>query len=166
MYEPPPEYVVWTSEHWLVNQCVDATLPGYLIVSSRDPAAARLADLDVKAQRALGPLLANLDAALQAVLAPAHVYFSRWGHEPGHAVHFHVIPMPAELVEAAEANDRYRALKAFHAKDDAGDAGPLDGPDLSVYVVREYLENARPYPLDGPTAEEVVRRLRERLYSP
>lgn len=165
MYVPPAEYVVQETEHWLVNHCVDATLPGYLIVSSRDPAAGRLADLSVESRRALGPLLADLDAALDAVLSPAHVYFSRWGHEPGHTVHFHVIPVPARIVEEAENDARYQVLKDFHATDADGDAGRFDGPDLTVFVVREHLEHARSCPVDGPTVVETVRRLREWLAS-
>ena len=163
MDEPPAALVVQETEHWLVNHCVDSTLPGYLIVSSLHPGAERLADLPTLARVELGEILARLDEALSAVLSPTRVYFARWGHTPGHAVHFHVIPVFPWLVEAARADARYRGLLRLHGarEDDGGDS--LDGPDLTLYVVREYQERDTPPPVEMPSVEETTQRLRKHL---
>ncbi len=91
MFEPPSELILLRSNHWLVNQCVDVAIPGYLIVGATDPHADRQATLSEAAQAELGPSLARVHRTIEEELRPRIIYCVRWGHGHGQTIHFPVI---------------------------------------------------------------------------
>ena len=92
-FVPPARFVIHETEHWLVNHRCDTSYPGYLMVGARDPEATTLSKLDPEARAELGDLLAGCAHVLETRLGAMHVYCGRYGHEPGHTVHFHVLPV-------------------------------------------------------------------------
>jgi diadenosine tetraphosphate (Ap4A) HIT family hydrolase len=150
---------IFESEHWLVNHRGNSALPGYLIVGSK-MLTTELSDLPPPALGELGPLLASTQAALRDVLGAQRVYIGRYGHMPGHALHFHIIPI-YHWVEALFWQDqRYRALQAF--ADGPGET-PTDGAELTLFVWREFCERAVPPPVQGPSVEEAAGLLRQAM---
>lgn len=166
MLEPPDDLVVLRTDHWLVNQCVDVAIPGYLIVGATDPAADRVSRLTPAAQAELGPLLARVHRAIEAELDPRIIYCVKWGHGAGHPVHFHVIPVFPWMEEALHRDERYRALQAFHGEDTWDLAEDYDGTEMCLFVRRESAEKAAAEDLAAAGREEVVRRLRGRIGLP
>ena len=163
MFEPPEEFVVLRTRHWIVNQCADVAIPGYLVVGAADPAADRLAALSPAAQAELGPILARVHRAIEEEFAPKIVYCTRWGHGPGHTLHFHVIPVYGWMEEALRADPRYAVLRQLHAPPGWDFPAEYDGTEMSLFVRREFAERADSPPAQGPSREEVARRLRARL---
>jgi len=163
MFEPPEELVVLTTGHWRVNQCCDVALPGYLIVQALDPSADRLATLSEGAQAELGSVLARVHAALEDELSPLITYCTKWGHGPGHPVHFHVIPVFPWVEEALRREERFHVLGDLHAPPGWPFPAEYDGTEMSLFVRRALSDRADPQPAAGPSREEVVRRLRARL---
>jgi diadenosine tetraphosphate (Ap4A) HIT family hydrolase len=157
--------IVCETEHWRANQRVDSKLPGYLVVEPK-AGGDSLPALSAEALAELGPLLARLEAALTKVLSPRRVYVCRWGHAPGFPVHFHLIPLTDGVVGAFAQDERYRVLESFYAEPEDDDPEPWDGPDYCLYIAREFGEAATPPEIDGPTVQEAVRALRERLSPP
>jgi hypothetical protein len=66
MFSPPSRFIIHETAHWRVNQRTDTTLPGYLIVSTRDAAATSFEDLSTAALAELGPVLRDASASLGA----------------------------------------------------------------------------------------------------
>lgn len=88
----PSKYRIHETEHWLVNHRIDTVLPGYLMVGSKSGTNA-LYDLPTGALVSLGPLLARAQREVETLLRPKRVYIGRYGHSPGHPIHFHIIPV-------------------------------------------------------------------------
>ena len=93
-FRPPNHLVIFQSEDWVLNHRVDSNLPGYLMLGSR-VATDDLCALRPQALAQLGTLLARTQKALNAILNPKHLYIGRYGHTPGHALHFHIMPVCA-----------------------------------------------------------------------
>ena len=166
MFVPPPEFVVWETPHWLVNQRCNAALPGYLMVGAKDPAAADLADLCPAALAELGMVLQRTQQAIRDVLRPLHLYTCRFGHEAGHTIHFHIIPVCEWVAEAYGRDARYRQLQQFYAHPlDGTSAGAteFDGADMTLYICREFAESKTPPPVVGLSVAQVIQCLRGRL---
>jgi diadenosine tetraphosphate (Ap4A) HIT family hydrolase len=109
----------------------------------------------------LGTVLARAQKALEAILKPEHLYIGRYGHMLGHALHFHIIPICGWVKLGFFGDPRYRVLKNFYQPSDGGDAAnETDGAELTLYVWREFCENASPPPISGPSIQEVVERLK------
>src|SRR5262245_41330992 len=85
-------FAILQTEDWVLSHRLDSALPGYLILGSRVPTA-DLSVLRPDALAQLGTLLANAQKALTTILKPEHLYIGRYGHSPGHALHFHLIPI-------------------------------------------------------------------------
>ena len=144
-FVPPDHLIVVETEHWRLNQRADSALPGYLILEALDPRASRLADLPPPARAELGTLLARAETALVEVLGAQKVQVCRWGHSVGFPPHFHLIPVTDALLAAFPGDE------------------PPDGPEIDLYVAREFCEAAVPPDLPGPHVDEVVARLRDCL---
>jgi diadenosine tetraphosphate (Ap4A) HIT family hydrolase len=159
MFVPPPELIICETNHWRVNQSVDASLPGYLIVGARDPAAKRFEDLSDDALAKLGALLRDAVQILESTLGPRHVYVSRFGHTPGHSVHFHIIPVYAWVIEAFKRDIRYRILEQFHCPGFADQE--FDGCDMSLFICREFAESLTPPRSEGPKMDTALELLKK-----
>lgn len=148
---PPEAMTVHETPHWRINHRVKCPVPGYLMVAAKSPDAVELSDLTMGAQQEIGTLLAQTTHVLRDVLGAERVYVTRFGHDPGHTVHFHVIPVYAWIVAAYHADPRYAV-------------GPdPDGANLTLFIWREYCERASPPPCAGPSVSEAIEQLRKRF---
>jgi diadenosine tetraphosphate (Ap4A) HIT family hydrolase len=155
----PQHWHVFETENWLLNHRMDSALPGYLMISSKN-FTNDLSSLSAEALAELGPLMAKAQRGLQELLTATRVYIGRYGHMPGYAIHFHVIPI-YDWVETLFWQDaRYRALESF--ANPPGDKG-TDGAELTLFVWREFCERAVPPPIQGPSVAQAIAVLRSSL---
>lgn len=150
-FVPDGEFIVFETEHWRVNQRVDSPLPGYLIVGARYGSS--LSNLSDGALVELGPILSAASTVLEELLDPEHVHVCRFGHEPGHSVHFHVIPI-CEWVTAAY----FQAV----ADRKTGLVYPdfADGASLTLFASEEFSRGRSPCRVPGPGISDLIRQLR------
>jgi len=161
-FVPPDRFVIHETEHWWVNHRCDTIYPGYLMVGAKNPAGVLLSDLSATAQSELGPLLARSGKLLQECLGAVRVYDGRYGHTPGHTVHYHVIPVYDWTISAYWQDERYRVLQQFYgAIPEVCDPGDFDGADMTLFIWRTFGEpGVEPPAIDGPAVDEVIARLR------
>ncbi|MDQ0133426.1 diadenosine tetraphosphate (Ap4A) HIT family hydrolase [Neorhizobium galegae] len=153
----PPELHVFETPHWLVNHRTNSALPGYLMIGSKR-FADDLFELADEALLELGPLMAKAQKVLRQNLNAERVYIGRYGHSPGHSIHFHVIPIYAWVEALFWQDERYRILNTFA---EGPSETATDGAELTFFVWREFCERLVPPPIQGPGVAEVVERLRD-----
>ncbi|MGB3122667.1 MAG: HIT family protein [Pseudomonas sp.] len=152
-----PAFILHQTEHWQLNHHLTSKLPGYLMLGARAPAHS-LAEMPDAALAELGGLLAKIQRVMEAQLKPIWLYISRYGHMPGFPLHFHFIPV-YDWVEAAFWRDqRYRVLQDFGLPPEG--QALTDGAELTLFVWREFGENPVPPVIQGPSADQVIQRLR------
>src|SRR5215831_3816887 len=78
------------NEHFIVEACGICYIPGYLIVMPRVPVES-LSLMSSAMLASLGPTLAAVTAAIEAVVGPQRVYCALFSEET-RAVHFHLFP--------------------------------------------------------------------------
>lgn len=156
----PPRFVIHETHHWLINHRVDSALPGYLILGAKSMSTS-LAALPTEALAELGGLQAALQATLELHLRPRHLYIGRFGHQAGHSIHYHLIPVYPWVEALFWGDDRYRLLQTFGSL--PGNAPQTDGAELMLYVWREFCERPDPPPAQGPGVDEVIATLRTAL---
>lgn len=152
----PSKFRIHETEHWLVNHRMDTVLPGYLMIGSKAGTNA-LYDLPTEALASLGPLLARAQREVETLLHPERVYIGRYGHSPGHPIHFHIIPVYDWLETSFWSDERYRVLASFGRPA----AEPeTDGAELTFYIWREFCEALNPPQVIGPMVSDVVEMMR------
>lgn len=156
----PPRFVIHETRHWLINHRVDSALPGYLMLGAKSMSPS-LAALPTEALAELGGLQATLQTTLDEHLQPRHLYIGRFGHQAGHSIHFHFIPVYPWVEALFWSDDRYRLLQTFGSLPD--NALQADGAELMLYVWREFCERPDPPPVQGPGVDEVIATLRSAL---
>ncbi|NSZ15598.1 HIT family protein [Agrobacterium vitis] len=157
--EIPQRFHVVETDGWLVNHRMNSALPGYLMIGSKTNTN-DLSDLPESALSELGPLLAKAQSALKRELGAQRVYIGRYGHTPGHPIHFHVIPIYDWVEKLFWSDDRYRLLENF--AEGPGETA-TDGAELTLFVWREFCERAEPPPTKGPSVSQVVELLRRSM---
>jgi diadenosine tetraphosphate (Ap4A) HIT family hydrolase len=162
MAEIPRRLIIFERTHWTLNHRVDCALPGYLMLAARTPGS-NLADLPDAALADLGPLLAQAQRALTAILQPDHFYIGRFGHTAGYPLHFHLVPVPGWVKQRFRADARYDAVRALGPR---SDPEQTDGAEMLLYIWREFCESGNPPDIAGPSIDEVMQRLRSSLASP
>ena len=166
IFVPPPELIVFESEHWRINQRVNAALPGYLMMAPKDPAATSFSTLSPAALIEMGPVLARVTRAVEEGLKPERLYVGRYGHMSGHNLHFHLIPVYDWVARAFRADVRYRVLQSFYPPgiytSGQGDEG-FDGAEMTLFIWREFAESLTPPQIEGPTVPEAIQLLRAKL---
>jgi len=138
---------IYESAHWSLKHRVDSKLPGYLILVSRAQEADSLGDLPPDALRELGPIQAKAVEVLEQKLSAVLAYVCRWGHQPGRAPHFHIIPLYRWVQDAYACHPAY------------GHPDP-DGPMYSQFIAVEFIESSDPPAIHGPSVAEVASTLR------
>lgn len=150
---------VLETAHWLVNHRVNSALPGYLMIGSRAPAS-QLSELSAEALSELGLLMAKTEAVLRQDFKARRVYAGRYGHTPGHTPHFHIIPIYDWVEKLFWQDQRYRLLETF--AEGPGETA-TDGAEMTLFVWREFCERRNPPPVEGPSVEEAITRLRSAM---
>lgn len=165
VFSAPPESILIETKYWIVNQCIDSALPGYLILSSKQNTT-NLSELPPEALAEMGPLLASLQKAATDLLKPSYLYIGRYGHMKGCSFHFHIIPVYDWVVESFMKDKRYQTLKQFRYRTDTHFADrQFDAADLQLYIWREFCESKTPPAIVGPSVEEVMKRLKSHFSS-
>ena len=163
-FVPPDRFVIHETEHWWINHRCDTIYPGYLMVGAKDPNGASLSDLSAAAQSQLGSLLARSGKLLQECLGAVRVYDGRYGHQAGHTVHYHVIPVYEWTISAYWQDDRYRSLAQFYGDGGATPSNDFDGADMTLFIWRTFGEpGVEPPRIDGPSVGDVVDMLRKQF---
>lgn len=160
-----PESLLFETEHWIVEQRPDATLPGYLLMCAKQNTT-HLWELDVAALAEMGEHLARVQKLMMEVLKPTYLYIGRYGHMKGPSFHFHFIPIYDWVVEGFLKDDRYRSLKQFQYCTDGIFADrQFDASELQLYVWREFCESPTPPQIKGPSVSEAMEKLKKHLYA-
>lgn len=81
---------VLANEHFILEACSNCYIPGYLILTPRK-VVEPLSKMNSAALASVGPTLAVVTAAIEAVVRPQRVYCALFSEET-HAVHFHLFP--------------------------------------------------------------------------
>ncbi|MEX5630738.1 MULTISPECIES: HIT family protein [Pseudomonas] len=155
-----PAYILFETEHWLLNHHLASKLPGYLMLGAKAPVDS-LADMSDAALAELGGLLAKTQRVMEAQLKPKWLYISRYGHLPGFPLHFHFIPVYDWVEEAFWRDERYRRLQGLGSQDLAKTL--TDGAELTLFVWREFGESLIPPVIHGPSLAQVIGNLRVHL---
>jgi diadenosine tetraphosphate (Ap4A) HIT family hydrolase len=165
MFVPPDEFIVFESQHWRINQRVDAKLPGYLMMAPKDPNAASFSTIAPDALIEMGPVLAKVTRIIEDHLHPEHLYVGRYGHMSGHNLHLHIIPVYDWVEEAFRNDSRYRVLKQFYTSGvyNSGKDTGFDGAEMTLFIWREFAESSKPREILGPTIQEIMKLLRKVL---
>jgi diadenosine tetraphosphate (Ap4A) HIT family hydrolase len=140
------QYLVYENAHYRAEQSSDCSIPGYLILSAKEPVGS-ITGLTVAALEGLGPTLAVLIDAIETVVRPELVYFARFGEEVKR-LHCHLFPRTASL--AAE----------FLAS--APDGGKLNGP-LLLNWARSRYSSVTVSATQRESVMEATRAIREHL---
>jgi diadenosine tetraphosphate (Ap4A) HIT family hydrolase len=155
-----PAYILFETEHWLLNHHLASKLPGYLMLGAKAPVDS-LADMPDAALAELGGLLAKTQRVMEAQLKPKWLYISRYGHLPGFPLHFHFIPVYDWVEDAFWRDERYRRLQGLGSQDLAKTL--TDGAELTLFVWREFGESLIPPVIHGPSVAQVIGNLRVHL---
>lgn len=153
----PARFIIHETRHWVVNHRINSALPGYLMLSAKVPTSS-LAALPVEAQAELGVLLAQTQKIVEDRLQPKRLYIGRFGHDPGHAIHFHFIPVYPWVEALFWEDERYRALQNFGWIE--SDIPQTDGAELTLFVWREFCERPEPPAIQGQSVDQVITALR------
>jgi hypothetical protein len=87
---------VLVNEHFIIEACRNCYVPGYLIATPRQ-AVESLSQMNSATIAALGPTLAIVTAAIEAVVQPQRVYCALFSEET-RSVHFHLFPRTEWLI--------------------------------------------------------------------
>lgn len=154
----PEPFIIYTSKHWTINHRLSSALPGYLMLGS-NVNTSTLADLSPEALAELGLLQARIQQVMEMLLKPKRLYIGRYGHDPGHPIHFHFIPVYAWVEALFWEDERYRTLQQFAGNQNAH--SKTDGAELTLFVWREFCESSTPPVVEGPSIRCVIAQLRE-----
>ncbi|MHC8361083.1 HIT family protein [Pseudomonas sp. LS2P72] len=153
----PQHFILHETEHWIINHRLDSALPGYVMLGAGANANA-LHELPESALAQLGPLLAKTQRIVETLFKPKRLYIGRYGHMPGHPIHFHVIPIYDWVEDLFWQDERYRVLETFSFPNPES---ITDGAELTLFVWREFCERADPPTAPGMTVEAAISHLRE-----
>jgi diadenosine tetraphosphate (Ap4A) HIT family hydrolase len=159
----PEHLIILRTAHWILNHRVDSALPGCLMLGARAPVN-DLAVMHRDALAQLGTLMAQAQQALNAILAPEHLYISRYGHVAGHAFHFHIIPVRGWVRQRFLGDLRYRVLRNLAPPGEAGDEP--DGAELTPHIWREFCEDPVPSEISGLPIHDVVEMIKIFMATP
>lgn len=155
----PPRFIIHQTRHWVINHRMDSALPGYLMLSARQMTN-NLAQLPPEALAELGVLQAQIQVVLEDHLQPKRLYIGRFGHDAGHSIHFHFVPIHHWVETLFWSDERYRLLQTFGSTQSPQPA--TDGAELLLYVWREFCERPDPPQVPGVSVDAVIPALRER----
>lgn len=141
---PTDEYLVSEDVYFRAEHSGDCCVPGYLIMSARDPVSS-ISGLSAGALQNLGPRLALMVRAIETVVRPELVYCARFGEEVS-ALHFHLFPRTASMA------------RQFLAE--VGKGARLNGP-LLLNWARERHASATAPTAERAKVKEVVHAIRE-----
>ena len=135
-------YRIFAARHWQVTHRRDSRYSGYLMVSARE-GKSELHELSPASLQELGAVLADAERLLRSAYAPQKVVFYKLGFSPGFAIHFHVAPVTAELLDEIRSHPGY--------------ADDPDGNDAILFLSRVYCERELDREESARMAQEIQR---------
>jgi diadenosine tetraphosphate (Ap4A) HIT family hydrolase len=90
--------VVFESEHFLVKQCSDVSIPGYLIITPKNKVF-HFSDLSQEVLKLFSCLLARVEKVLVEVLDVEMIYIAKFA-ELNKRLHFHIFPRTESILQA------------------------------------------------------------------
>ena len=88
--------LVFESEHFLVKQCSDVLIPGYLVISAKTEVL-YLSDLSEDVIHLLASLISKVEKVLREVLEVEMIYIAKFA-EFNKGLHFHIFPRSQSLL--------------------------------------------------------------------
>lgn len=155
----PHQFIIYQTEHWVINHRINSALAGYLMISAKQPCQS-LSELSTDSLTELGLLQARTESALKELLNPKHLYIAKYGHTAGYPIHFHVIPVCQWVEDLFWQDQRYRLLEQFS---DSVPETLTDGAELTLFIWREFCESQTPPANQGLTIAETISALRTRF---
>ena len=89
--------IVFESEHFIVKQCSDVSIPGYLIIELKIEVF-YLSDLSQDVLQLLTSLLAKVEKILREVLRVEQIYILKFS-ELNRVIHFHIFPRTESIFQ-------------------------------------------------------------------
>lgn len=118
-----------------------------------------LSALPSEALAELGVLQARIQRVIESRLRPKRLYIGLFGHDSGHSIYLHFIPIYHWVEEALFwTDDKYRALQNLGSVDSA--LQQTDGAELTHFVWREFCERTDPPMIQGLSVDESIAILR------
>jgi len=136
--------VILEDDSFLVQQCYDCPIPGYLIVIPQTPLLS-LAEMTRETSSLLGRTLGLATQAIEAVIGPERTYAACFGEEVN-SIHFHLFPRTKWLLE------QYRQARELPP-------GPISGPQIFDWA-RETFRHGSQKTIPGPSLEDAVHAMR------
>ena len=138
------ESLIYEDAYFRVERSSDCCVPGYLILSARNPVTS-VSGLTADELQALGPVIALLVRAIEAVVRPDLVYCAHFG-EGARSLHFHLFPRTASIAAEFLAD-------VEHGK-------KLNGPVLLNWA-REHHASVTASPADRSKVEDVTQAIKQ-----
>ena len=142
--------LIHETNHWVIKHRADSKLPGYLILSAKNPDIDSLSQLSCEALSELGLLQAQATGFLETRLGARLVYICRFGHQPGNTPHFHIVPFYDWVKKAYLADPLWVEFEP-----------EPDGPVYFTYITRAFIEYETSPNIEGPSIEMAVQVLRQ-----
>lgn len=120
------EYLIFETKYFRVEQSTEISIPGYLIVSMKEP----VSDFSIMSEEVAADLgLSILKACkiVEEVIKPEKVYVAKFG-EQCKQIHFHILPRTKDLLE--------EYIKASDTKEK-----PISGPQIFDWARNTCLSN-------------------------
>ena len=89
--------LVFESEHFIVKQCSDVSIPGYLIISPKTEVL-YFSDLSEDVVHLLASLISKVEKVLREVLGVEMIYIAKFA-EFKKGLHFHIFPRGESLLK-------------------------------------------------------------------
>ncbi len=134
---------VYSDAYYVIEQCMDCPVPGYLIVTPLSGAGC-IEELTHEELIRLGEVLALAVRAVKEATRPVRVYCAQFGEKDG-PLHFHIFPRSEQITRE-------------YLGENPSERGSIDGPNLLGWSRRRYTHSA-----DQGRLAEVTRRIREAL---
>ena len=132
-------------DHFRIEQCSTCPIPGYLIISPVIQVKS-LSEMGPAALSELGPTLAIVTQAIDAILKPDRIYCAMFG-EKDNLIHFHIFPRTKWILDE-------------YLKENPMTAEVVSGPQVLDWS-RENFKKDSIMHLPGPGKEEIIDKLRK-----
>lgn len=138
------DLVIFETEYFLAEQSAECPIPGYLLVSPKQPIP-DFSRISEEMAADLGRAVCLACRTVEEIIEPEQVYVARFG-EAVTFIHFHIFP-------------RTRWLLDEYAKAVGTSTGPISGPQIFDWTRDTFRGENRPE-IEGITVSKAVRDMR------
>ena len=138
------DYLISETQYFRIEQSYEILIPGYLIVSMKEPIA-EFSQMPHEVAVDLGQSLQMACRIAEKIIKPERVYVAKFGEECKQ-IHFHILPRTLSLLE------EYK--QTLGMKDE-----PISGPQIFDWVRNKYRSNGMRKDLD-PSFQKIIEQMR------